>query len=68
MITTTPPARYVVRLVCLRCEIYYLGERPELRPVCPACGQVHLALVDVWDLQAEAWPPWLQGPRRQEEP
>ena len=54
---TRPLARVVQRLLCQRCERYYLSTSPAPGSTCPDCGH-DLDQVDLWDLGRQSMLPW----------
>jgi hypothetical protein len=55
-LTPPPLPRFVLRLVCLKCEAYYLTTDTDEQP-CPRCQQ-RLSVVGQWDLMSEYAPRW----------
>jgi hypothetical protein len=56
------PVRYVQRLLCQRCERYYLAPSPaSVSQPCPSCGEA-LSQVGTWDLECQGTLPWWDDP------
>ena len=56
-VNATPPARYVLKLLCETCDSGFYLQAPAALPcACPTCDLGTLRRVGSWDLVTQRWP------------